>query len=95
MCGGSDHFSRDCPTKKIVKSSGGKPPGASSFNIEPSISESEVDAAVEILDSLPVGAISFEPATIFSEIIPQEPSEEELEDIPVWLISEWQDHYPF
>ena len=57
VCGGSDHFSQDCPTKKIVKSSGGKPPGASSFNIEPSISENEADASVEVLDSLPVGAI--------------------------------------
>ena len=54
VCGGSDHFSRDCPTKKIVKSSGGKPPGTSSFNIEPSISESEADATVEVLDGLPL-----------------------------------------
>ena len=95
VCGGSDHFSRDCPTKKIVKSTGGKPPGTSSFNIEPSISENEDDATVEVLDSLPLGAISFEPDTIFSKITLREPSEEELEDIPSWPVSEWQDHYPY
>ena len=95
VCGGSDHFSRDCPTKKMVKSSGGKPPGTSSFNIEPPISESEIDVSVEVLDSLPVGAIAFEPMNIYSETIPKEPSEQELEDIPSWPISEWQDHYPF
>ena len=51
--------------------------------------------SVEVLDSLPVGAIAFEPMNIYSEIIPNEPSEQELEDIPSWPISEWQDHYPF
>ena len=40
-----------------MKSAGNKPPGASSFNIEPTISENGSDAAVELLDSLPVGAI--------------------------------------
>ena len=33
--------------------------------------------------------------TILSEPIQKEPSDEELEDIPSWPISEWQDHYPF
>ena len=77
------------PLTQVVKSSGGKPPGTSSFNIEPSISENEADTTVEVLDSLPLGAISFEPATIFSEVVPKELSEEELEDIPSWPISEW------
>jgi hypothetical protein len=43
MCGGSDHFSRSCPTKRVVKkSSNGKPPGATSFNIEPTVDECRI-----------------------------------------------------
>ena len=48
-----------------------------------------------MLNSLPVGAINFEPATIFHEFILKELTEEELEDVPSWPISEWQDHYTY
>jgi hypothetical protein len=60
ICKEPGHFSRDCRTKKTVKSLGNKPPGTTSFNIEPVIEEHESDDFVEIVDSLPVGAIYFE-----------------------------------
>ena len=42
--------------KGMVKSSNNKPPGASSFNIEPAIEEIYSNG-MEVLDSLPVGAV--------------------------------------
>ena len=85
VCGGADHYSRDCPTKKVVRSNNGKPPGASSFNIEPAIEEHDSDG-VEVLDSLPVGAISLEP---------HQPVSMEVMDYEPWPIAEWREHYPF
>lgn len=45
-----------------MKTPGMRPPGASVFNVEPVVVEqdSDSDEFVEVLDSLPVGAISFE-----------------------------------
>ena len=85
VCGGADHYSRDCPTKKVVRSNNGKPPGASSFSIEPAVEERDSDG-VEVLDSLPVGAISLEP---------HQPISVEVMDYVPWPIAEWREHYPF
>ena len=57
VCGVPDHYSCDCPTKKVVRFQEDKPPGATSFNIEPAIIEEYLDG-VDVLDELPVGALS-------------------------------------
>ncbi|KAF8800080.1 hypothetical protein BYT27DRAFT_7118441, partial [Phlegmacium glaucopus] len=60
-CKETGHLARNCPTKTTVKSNGSRPPGASTFNIEPApLPESDWDERVEVLDSLPVGAIFLE-----------------------------------
>jgi hypothetical protein len=89
VCGGNDHFSRDCPSTRIVRSNTGKPPGTASFNIEPAIEELESDG-VEILDGLPVGVMSLE--IIWSELASS--TSEEM-DVPPWPLDEWKDHYPY
>ena len=88
VCGASDHFSRDCPTKKVVRASGDRPPGASSFNIEPSLAEEDSDG-VEVLESLPVGAISVAweggtPGLIDGEM-----------DVQSWPLDGWRERYPY
>jgi RNase H-like domain found in reverse transcriptase/Reverse transcriptase (RNA-dependent DNA polymerase)/Integrase zinc binding domain/Retroviral aspartyl protease/Zinc knuckle len=90
-CGGADHFSRNCPTKGLVRSSGGKPPGASSFNIEPVITEDDSDG-VEVLDSLPVGALFFNAGDGFPELVGSANDEEMWTFHP---LSEWREHYPY
>ena len=76
-----------------MKASGSKPPGASAFSIEPVIDERESDDFVEILHSLPLGAMAF------GDLKPEEfdPSNKWMEfTAPVILgpIEEWRDHYP-
>ena len=90
-CGGTDHFSRDCPTRKIVKSTGGKPPRTTSFNIEPAINEDDSDG-VEVLDGLPVGAIFIDSD---GEITVLTDSSDEDDDVPAWPLNEWRDYFPF
>lgn len=94
VCGGADHFSRDCPTKRVVKSSGDKPPGASSFNIEPTVSEEDSDG-VEVLDSLPVGSILVN--CNWDEGIPGLTNEEsdDEEGAFFWPLDQWREHYPY
>ena len=56
----------------MVRSSNNKPPGASSFNIEPAIEEVYSDG-VEVLDSLPVGAVMIELNNQLPELGDQDP----------------------
>jgi hypothetical protein len=59
-CGEPGHISRNCPRGNVVSHHGKKPPGAASFSveiagIEPVIEEGTDE--VEVLDSLPLGAV--------------------------------------
>ena len=93
VCGEPGHFSRECPSKRTMRASGSKPPGATMFNIEPAMDEQVSEEQVEVLDSLPLGAMAFEdedpdqydPSTKWSEWT-----------APVILgpIEEWRDSYP-
>ena len=61
-CGKLGHITRNCPSANTVSHKGNKPPGASSFSVEMAAVrlEEESTEEVEILESLPLGAISFE-----------------------------------
>ena len=89
VCGGTDHYSRDCPSKRTVKSSNGKAPGASSFNIEPTVEEQDSDD-VEVLEGLPLGSMSFD-----NELPELESDPNEVMDVPPWPLDQWRDLYPF
>ena len=55
------HISRNCPDNSVVQSQGHGPPGTSTFSVEPlSLVEEDDDERIEVLDSLPLGAISIE-----------------------------------
>ena len=77
-----------------MKASSPKPLGAAAFNVEPVIDEQESDgSSIEILDSLPLGAMAF------GDLEPDEynPSNKWMEFMaPVILgpIEEWRDQYP-
>jgi len=58
-CGGRDHISRNCPEGNSVPHSGNKPPGKSSFSVELGAIGEASDSGLEVLDSLPLGAIEF------------------------------------
>ncbi|KAF4613229.1 hypothetical protein D9613_010697 [Agrocybe pediades] len=59
MCGEAGHLARNCPQGNTVKSSGNRPPGVPNFNVE--LTGDEVpDEEVEVLDSLPLGAIDIQ-----------------------------------
>ena len=75
----------------MVKSAGDKPPGTTSFNIEPVINEDESDG-VEVLDSLPVGAMFINSEDEEHEHIN---SSDEDDDVPAWPLSDWRDYFPF
>ena len=93
ICGEAGHFSRDCPTKRVVKSSGSKPPGTSAFNLEPTIKEQDSEDFVEVLDGLPLGAMAFgdlEP----SQINPSNKWMELTAPVLFGPIDEWRDQYP-
>jgi Zinc knuckle len=55
-CGTVGHMSRNCPDNTVVQSQGRGPPGASTFNLEP-VPETMSEDGVEVLDSLPLGAV--------------------------------------
>ncbi|PPQ83392.1 hypothetical protein CVT26_012894, partial [Gymnopilus dilepis] len=57
-CGGDGHFGRNCPHGDTIHSSGSKPPGLSTHNVE-FVDDNNYEN-VEVLDSLPLGAISFD-----------------------------------
>ena len=93
LCGGTDHFSRNCPTKGTVKSTDGKPPGTASFNIEPTVYENSSDG-VEVLDSLPIGALFIEPEDEAAELTDSDLLDD-VTDLERCPISEWRNHYPY
>jgi hypothetical protein len=79
-CGKEGHISRNCPDSQTVHSHGSKPPGRAAFNIEPVVFEEDVLDDVEVLDSLPLGAIRFD---------------DDLPPECLWPIDEWCEHYPY
>jgi hypothetical protein len=60
-CGEYGHISQNCPRGNTVNNNGKKPPGNSNFNVEIMAAQPESNSIeeVEVLDSLPLGAISF------------------------------------
>jgi hypothetical protein len=80
VCGGEGHISRNCPENQTVHASGSRPPGKAAFSIEPVASG--LDDSVEVLDSLPLGAIDFE-------------DDEAVMPVSYWPIEEWGEHYPY
>ena len=82
-CGKEGHMSRNCPDNASVKSYGQGPPGTSAFNMEPvQETDDSEEAQTEVLDSLPLGAVSFG-------------DPEQATSVQRWPISEWREHYPY
>ena len=82
-CGKEGHMSRNCPDNETIKSQGRGPPGASSFNVEPMPDTATgSDEDIEVLDSLPLGAMFFGDSEGMTRVIP-------------WPIDEWKTHYPY
>jgi hypothetical protein len=84
-CKEMGHLSRSCPKKNMIRSTSQRPPGTSAFNIElEPVQSFDSDPSVEILESLPVGAISFD-------------VESQDDSIPItWPpLTEWREHYPY
>ena len=76
-----------------MRASGSKPPGMSTFNVEPVIDEPESGDQVEVLDSLPLGALAL------GDLEPDQfnPSNKWMElTAPVILgpLDEWRESYP-
>ena len=83
----------------MVRSASSKPPGASSFNIEPAIEEGYSDG-VEVLEGLPVGAIEIELDSPLPRLGKEEPglaSMDPLDEDDGFFcpLSEWREHYPY
>ena len=84
-CKETGHLSQNSPKRNIVWSSSQQPPGAATFNLElePMLG-SDFNLSVEVLESLPVGAISFH-------------IESQNDCTPVLYSSftKWRKHYPY
>ena len=59
VCDEAGHFSRNCPKANSMKGKGGKPPGLSTFNAEITLHDDASDGSVEVLESLPLGAMFY------------------------------------
>ena len=93
VCGETGHFGRDCPTKRTVRASGSRPPGASAFSMEPTIVEPDSEDLVEVLDSLPVGSMAFGDLTA-SQVHPANKWMELTAPVLLGPLEEWRDQYP-
>ena len=98
ICKEPGHMSRNCLHRHNVRSDGPKPPGTASYNIELLAPSPEVDESVEVLDSLPLGSLSFvagEAKEIPSDCL-DDPSSQPPVFKSVWpgSRSEWREHYP-
>jgi hypothetical protein len=103
-CGETGHISRNCLTGNVVSHKGKKLPGAANFSVEISALEPlmEEEDDMEVLDSLPLGAMSFEgdngePFWYESIIGKNTPAQPALGDCYAmfieWILSSW-DEYP-
>ena len=93
VCGETGHFGRDCPTKRTMRASGSRPPGASAFSMEPTIVEPDSEDLVEVLDSLPVGSMAFGDITS-AQVHPANKWMELTAPVLFGPIEEWRDQYP-
>ena len=85
ICKETGHLSWNCPKKNIVRSRSQRPPGTAAFNLElEPIINSDMDNSVEVLASLPVGAIYFD-------------TQDQNSAAPIlpYPLDEWQEHYPY
>jgi hypothetical protein len=65
-CKGKGHLSHNCPDGQSVPGNGsGKPPGLPNYSMEMGLIEN-VDESSEVLDSMPVGMLDFQPNTASS-----------------------------
>ena len=78
-CGEEGHISRNCKQWQSVQSSSSRPPGKSTFNLEPI--PFDQNEGVEILDSLPLGSVTIEN------------NKEDL-PIQLLPVNDWRAYYP-
>ena len=76
-------MSRSCPHKNTVKGNGSnKPPGVPSYSMDMTVIDDDSDAG-DILQTMPVGAISVEPVMSVTQVT-IEPDEKWREWYPTW-----------
>ena len=79
-------FTRNCPRNNTVRTTGGSkaPPGVSNFSVElEPHADSDMEDSVEVLDSLPLGALSFDSI-----------GKDGGSSVLFWPLAEWREHYP-
>ena len=84
-CKETGHLSQNCPKRNIVWSGSQQPPGTATFNLElePMLG-SDPDLSVEVLESLPVGAVSCDIE-----------SQNDCTPLLYSSLTKWQKHYPY
>ena len=98
-CGELGHVSRNCPRNSVVKSQSKGPPGTSTFNMEfTPYEESDPENEIEVLDSLPLGAIFIEDdrQEAMDQVLLE--TEEEYQDIADRMRPRhpnWREFYPY